>query len=370
MIFLTVDVRHGSAILYWDIPFSCHFSEPRVNIEIREQKKGYHISSLSAQMTNEYMSQLKRRIFKVIGSLDILGNPTGYVSSIGEGFIQLFEAPRKGLINGPLGFGEGVAKGFGTLLNNIISGAFDAVGKISGTLLASCEMLQGEKAVEQLEDREPDNVLDGIYKGVKEGLLDLGKGIGGIVFKPFEGAKKEGVKGFFKGLGTGLIGAVVSPFTATFRIANNLFVGIKNTANMFNPKLKTERFRFPRPIEKAIGLKSYNEDKATVRAILDFLKEYKEHEIVYFKQFTYISPGLEGSPSTLILTDKCVMVVYQAKEVVFQIQLRQINNVEIHRENNNYSIIFYLRNNTREYITTKDKDLCGDFYLMFEKTKE
>ena len=139
---------------------------------------------------------------------------------------------------------------------------------------------------------------------------------------------------------------------------------------MFNPKLKTDWFRFPLPIEKAIGLKSYNEDKATVRAILDFLKEYKEHEIVYFKQFTYISPGLEGSPSTLILTDKCIMVVYQAKEVVFQIELRQINNVEIHRENNNYSIIFYLRNNTREYITTKDKDLCGDFYLMFEKTKE
>ena len=179
------------------------------------------IFSLTSQLTNEYLSQLKRRIFKVIGSLDILGNPTGYVSSIGEGFIQLFEEPRKGLINGPLGFGEGVAKGFGNLLNAIISGTFDAVGKISGTLLASCEMLQGVKVAEQLEDREPDNVLDGIYKGVKEGLLDLGKGIGGIVLKPFKGAKKEGVKGFFKGLGTGLIGAVVSPFTATFRIANN-----------------------------------------------------------------------------------------------------------------------------------------------------
>ena len=328
------------------------------------------ISSLTTQLTNEYMSQLKRRIFKIIGSLDILGNPTGYVSSIGEGFVQLFEAPRKGLINGPLGFGEGVAKGFGTLLTNIVSGAFDAVGKISGTLLASCEMLQGEKAVEQLEDREPDNVLDGIYKGLKEGLLDLGKGIGGIVLKPFQGAKKEGAKGFFKGLGTGLIGAVVSPFTATFRIANNLFVGIKNTANMFNPKLKTDRFRFPRPIEKAIGLKSYDEDKATVRAILDFLKDYKDHEIVYYKAFTYYSPGLEGSPSTLILTNKCVMVVYQAKEVVFQIKLVQINKVEIHRSDNNYSIIFYLKNGTREFISNKDMDLCSDFYLMFEKTKE
>ena len=330
------------------------------------------IFSLSSQLTNEYLSQLKRKIFQVIGSLDILGNPTGYVSSIGEGFIQLFEEPRKGLINGPLGFGEGVAKGFGNLLNTIITGTFDAIGKISGTLLASCEMLQGEKAVEQLEDREPDNVLDGIYKGVKEGLLDLGKGIGGIVLKPFEGAKKEGVKGFFKGLGTGLIGAVVSPFTATFRIANNLFVGIKNTANMLNPKLKTERFRYPRPIEKAIGLKSYNEDKATIRAILDYLKEYSEHEIVYFKQFTYFSPGLEGSISTLILTNKCVMVVYQAKELVFQIWLNQINKVEVHQErnSNNISIIFYLKNNTREYIVTRDLSLCSDFYLMFERAKE
>ena len=149
--------------------------------------------------------------------------------------------------------------------------------------------MQGEKTVEQLEDREPNNVY--IYKRVKEGLLNLGKGIDGIVFKPFEGAKKEEVKGFFKGLGIGLIGAVVSPFTATFRIANNLFVIIKNLANMFNPKLKTDWFRFPLPIEKAIGLKSYNEDKATVRAILVFLKEYKEHDIVYFKKFIYISPG-------------------------------------------------------------------------------
>ena len=316
--------------------------------------------------------KLKRRIFQVIGSLDILGNPTGYVSSIGEGFIQLFEEPRKGLINGPLGFGEGVAKGFGNLLNTIITGTFDVVGKISGTLLASCEMLQGEKAVEELEDREPDNVLDGIYKGVKEGLLDLGKGIGGIVLKPFEGAKKEGVKGFFKGFGSGLIGAVVSPFTATFRIANNLFVGIKNTANLLNPKLKTERFRYPRPIEKAIGLKSYNEDKATIRAILDFLKEYSDHEIVYYKPFTYISPGLEGSISTLILTNKCVMVVYQAKELVFQIWLNQIKKVEVHQErnNNNVSIIFYLKNKTREFIVTRDLSLCSDFYLMFQKSKE
>ncbi len=336
------------------------------------------VYSLTTQLTGEYMSQLKRKIFKIIGSLDILGNPTGYASSIGQGFIQLFEAPRKGLINGPLGFGEGVAKGFGSLLNAVFTGAFDAVGKISGTLLASCELMQGEKAVEELEDREPDNVIDGLYRGVKDGLLDIGKGLGGIFLKPFEGAKKGGVGGFFKGIGSGLLGAVVSPFTAGFRLANNLFIGIKNTANMFNPKLKTDRFRYRRPIEKAIGLRAYDEDKATIQAILDFLQDYSDHEIVYFKQFVYLDPNLDNSMSSLILTNKCVMVVYHAKEIVFKINLNNIQYVEVHREENQtaFGIVFYLKKakgigekKTRT-IKTKDVDLCSDFYLMFEKTKE
>ena len=330
------------------------------------------IYSLTTQLTNEYLSQLKRKIFKVIGSLDILGNPTGYASSIGQGFIQLFEAPRKGLINGPLGFGEGVAKGFGTLLTSIVSGTFEAVGKISGTLLASCEVLQGQKAIEQLEDREPDNIFDGLYQGVKEGLLDIGKGIGGIFLKPFEGAKKEGVKGFFKGIGSGILGAVVSPFTATLRIANNLFVGLKNTANMFNPKLKTDRFRYPRTIEKASGLRSYDEDMATIRAILDFLKDYDEHDIVYYKQFTYLYYGYENSTSTLILTNKCIMVVYEARELVFEIQIEDIERVEVHKGLNgvNMSLIFYLKDGGRKFIQSNDLDMCVDFYLMFEKTQK
>ena len=328
--------------------------------------------SLSSQLTNNYVSQLKRRLFRIIGSLDILGNPTGYASAIGEGFMQIIEAPRKGLINGPLGFGEGIAKGFGTFITTVISSSFDVVGKITGTLLSSCEVLQGTKAMEQLEEREPEHVLDGLFKGIKEGVIDLSKGIGGIFYKTYDGAKKQGVKGFFFGLGSGLLGAVVSPFTAGFRVANNLFVGLKNTANIFNPKLKSERFRYPRTIEKTEGLKPYDEDRATVRTILDFLKEYSDHDIIYYRQFNYISPGLANSPSSLILTDKCIMVVYQAKEVVFKLELNNIKKMEVIKEPNqtNFDLIFYLKDNSRKYIMTNDLNVCTDFYLMFEKSKE
>ena len=329
------------------------------------------VYSLSDTLYNTYYRQLMRGLFKIVGSLDILGNPTGYTSSIADGFMQIIEAPRKGLINGPLGVGEGIAKGFGTFITTILSSSFDVVGKITGTLLASCEVLQGEKVFEELEEREPEHLLDGLYTGLKEGAIDLGKGIGGIFYKPFMGAKKEGVKGFFKGLGSGVLGAVVSPFTAILRVTNNVFVGLKNTVNLFNPKLKTERFRYPRTISKSEGLKAYDEDKATIRAILDYLKDYEGEEIIYYKQFNYIAPGLEKSLSYLILTNKCVLVVYEAKEVVFKLMVNLIDSIEIHREENrvNFDIIFNLTDNSREYIKTKDVNICTQFYLMFAHKK-
>jgi hypothetical protein len=330
------------------------------------------VSTLGNQLTNSYVSQLKKRIFKIIGSLDILGNPTGYASSIAQGFLEIFESPRRGLINGPLGFGEGVARGFGIFITTVISSSIDIVGKISGTLLASCEELQGIKNTDYLSEREPSNLFSGIFYGVKNGIIDIGKGVAGIFIRPYQEAKKSGFGGFIQGVGAGLIGAAVSPVTATLRIANNLIVGIKNTALIFNPKLKTERFRYPRTIQKAIRLNSYNEDEATIRAILDYIGGYDEHEIIYYKQFKYISPGLQNSVSTLILTDKSILIVYQAKELVFEIELNEIRRVEVHKEPNNTNIdlIFYLENNLRRYIITNDLSLCNDFYLMFENVKE
>ena len=327
------------------------------------------INNLYSQLYNEYFSQIKRRIFRIFGNLDILGNPTNYARSIGEGFMQLVEEPRKGLINGPLGFGEGIAKGFGNLITTIISGAIDMVSKISGTLLSSLEVLQGNKAIEKIEEKEPEHILEGIYIGFKEGILDLGNGLGGIFIKPYEQSKKKGIKGFFKGLGSGILGAVISPFTATFRITSNILIGIKNTVNMFNPKIKTERFRYPRIIDKS-GLRAYNEDKAVIKAILDFLDDEEEQEIFYYSQFTNVTRGLEENKLILVLTNKCVMTIYKAKEIWFRVDLEDIDKIEVHKEVNYYDLIFYLKDGKNDYIRTKDLNMCIEFYLMFDKNRE
>ena len=44
-------------------------------------------STLITKLTNIYLNELKKRIFKIVGALDILGNPTSYTSSKGQGFL-------------------------------------------------------------------------------------------------------------------------------------------------------------------------------------------------------------------------------------------------------------------------------------------
>ena len=45
--------------------------------------------------------------------------------------------------------------------------------------------------------------------------------------KPIEGAKKEGVEGFFKGVGKGLVGVVTRPTSGVIDFASSSFEGIK-----------------------------------------------------------------------------------------------------------------------------------------------
>ena len=90
-----------------------------------------------------------------------------------------------------------MAKGFGTLITTVISSSLDIVGKISGTLLSSCEELQGIKNIENLSEREPSNIISGLYYGIKNGIIDIGKGVAGIFIKPYQEGKKSGIGGIF-----------------------------------------------------------------------------------------------------------------------------------------------------------------------------
>lgn len=62
----------------------------------------------------------------------------------------------------------------------------------------------------------------GLGRGVMEGLS-------GLISNPLEGAQNEGMAGLIKGLGKGVVGAVVKPTAGMFDLATRTAEGIANT---------------------------------------------------------------------------------------------------------------------------------------------
>ena len=71
--------------------------------------------------------------------------------------------------------------------------------------------------------------------------------------KPIEGTINEGIGGFFKGIGKGVLGAVLSPVNGILTIGSNLTKGISNST-ILNYKVHFVRFREPRILSDNLSI--------------------------------------------------------------------------------------------------------------------
>jgi len=82
-----------------------------------------------------------KSVLKIVGSLDIMGNPVGLFNDISTGVTDLIEKPIDGFLQGPLEGGKGVLKGAGSLVKNTVSGTFNSIGRITGSLASGVSNL-------------------------------------------------------------------------------------------------------------------------------------------------------------------------------------------------------------------------------------
>jgi len=66
-------------------------------------------------------------------------------------------------------------------------------------------------------------------------------GVTDVVIKPYEGTKKNDIKGFGKGLFQGLAGLIIKPVSGILELVSKTTEGIKNTMTSDDPILKMER---------------------------------------------------------------------------------------------------------------------------------
>lgn len=130
---------------------------------------------LSSSLFQHYQSQLLGQLYKLLGSVEFIGNPVGLIDRLGSGVVDFFYQPAQGLVKSPQDFGKGLAKGSISLVTNTISGVFNTASKITGAVakgLAAASM--DEKFIDR-HDRQridqPENVVQGLAQGGKSLLL-------------------------------------------------------------------------------------------------------------------------------------------------------------------------------------------------------
>jgi vacuolar protein sorting-associated protein 13A/C len=165
-------------------------------------------------VTRHYTQAVLGQVYKVIGSADFLGNPVGLFNMIGSGVKDVFYEPYQGFVSDrPQDFGIGLAKGTASFLKKTVYGFSDTFSKFTGSVgkgLASATLdsqYQEERRRAQARNR-PRHAVYGVAAGASSFARSIVSGVTGIVEQPMKGAEKEGVGGFIKGVGKGLLGFV------------------------------------------------------------------------------------------------------------------------------------------------------------------
>uniref|UniRef100_A0A183IKA9 VPS13_C domain-containing protein n=1 Tax=Soboliphyme baturini TaxID=241478 RepID=A0A183IKA9_9BILA len=211
-------------------------------------------SQLISEVVNHYVKQAVKQIYVLVLGLDIIGNPFGLIRDLSSGVETLFYEPIQGAIQGPEEFVEGLALGVRSLFGHTVGGAAGAVSRITGTLGKGIAALtmddEYQKKRQEMMNRRQGDFASGIVQGGRglvmvslsvvpfrfissftcfEGVVE---GVTGVFTKPVEGAREEGVIGFMKGLGKGLIGAVARPVSGAVDFASSSFEAVRKVADV------------------------------------------------------------------------------------------------------------------------------------------
>ncbi|CAG2221758.1 VPS13A_C [Mytilus edulis] len=265
----------------------------------QREHKFYNQSQMTGEMTRHYASQAIKQMYVLVG--------------MAEGIEDLFYEPYQGAIQGPEEFAEGLALGVRSLFGHAVGGAAGAVSRITGALGKGIATLtlddDYQKKRKEAMNKRPANVREGFARGGKGLVMGVFDGVTGIVRKPIEDAQTEGVGGFFKGLGKGLVGVVTRPTSGVIDFASSSFEGIKRIADM---SVEVRRLRNPRIFSGDKIIRPYNRREADGYMILQETEKGKFSSTDHYVAHAVIS---KDSRHVLIITDK--RVIYANRGEIF-----------------------------------------------------
>lgn len=269
---------------------------------------------LIQNISNHYSQEALYQVHKIIGSADFLGNPVGLFNNLSSGVADIFYEPYQGLImsDRPEQLGIGIAKGATSFVKKSVFGVSDSFSKVTGSIskgLATATMdkqFQDRRRMTRARNR-PKHALYGVTAGANSLVSSVASGVGGLAKKPLEGAEQDGVAGFFKGVGLGVLGLATKPAIGIFDLASNVSEGIRNTTTVFDGE-GLDRVRLTRFIGADGIVRPYNQREALGQFWLKQLENGK-----YFNEQYIAHLELPREDVVVMLTYSRIMLIKSKK---------------------------------------------------------
>ncbi|KAL8719673.1 MAG: hypothetical protein Q9225_003348 [Loekoesia sp. 1 TL-2023] len=291
------------------------------------------IPALIANIQGHYTQEVVRQIHIVLGSADFLGNPVGLFNNVSSGVADIFYEPYQGLVmtDRPQELGIGIAKGASSFVKKSVFGFSDSMAKFTGSMskgLAAATLdkeYQDQRRMSKSRNR-PKHALYGVTSGGNAFASSMASGIGGLARHPLQGAEREGLPGFVKGVGKGFLGLATKPAIGAFDLASNMAEGVRNTTTVFDAE-GLDRVRLTRFIGLDGIVRPYAQREALGQFWLKTLDDGK-----YFHEDYIAHLELPGRDMMVMLTYNRIMLVKTKKlKMEWDIKLNDIQTISKER---------------------------------------
>ncbi|KAJ5665895.1 uncharacterized protein N7477_008343 [Penicillium maclennaniae] len=274
--------------------------------------------SLVGNIRAHYTQEFLRQVHVILGSADFLGNPVGLFNNVSSGVAAMFYEPYQGLVmtDRPQELGMGIAKGATSFVKKSVFGFSDSMAKFTGSMskgLAAATLdkeFQDQRRMSKSRNR-PKHALYGITAGGNAFATSLAS---------------EGMAGFFKGVGKGVLGLATKPAIGAFDLASNLAEGVRNTTTVFDSE-GLDRVRLTRFIGVDGIVRPYSQREALGQFWLKTAEDGK-----YFNEDYIAHLELPGRDMLVLLTYARIMLVRTKKlSVEWDIRLTDIQTISKER---------------------------------------
>jgi vacuolar protein sorting-associated protein 13D len=272
------------------------FENAQIHLKSYEQT---HISNtydffLLSIMTH-YVNACKRQAFKILGSVDFLGNPLGLFHDVTDGLSCLVDQ-----------------RSVSGLVKNVAHGVANSTSKVTGSLSHGLGKLVPDDRRQVVPDNHRSSTIG---QAIRHGTAGIAAGFYGgltsMIKQPYKGVVEEGVPGFVKGFAKGIVGTVSRPMVGILDFTSEMATAIKEGSRSPNT-LSQNRIRLTRCPANILGLlQSYSTFDAQGHNLLYKMNKGNLNER-YISRLTLLTSdkrlNTSRNKSTLERKDGCIDV--------------------------------------------------------------